>query len=100
MKMAVIKTGGKQYLVTQGTRLRIEKLHADPGSAIIFETLLVSDGENTEIGKPLLEKKVEGKILKHTRGKKIMVIKYKRKVRYRKTSGHRQDYTEVEIIKI
>lgn len=102
MDLAIIKTGGKQYLVKAGDKIKIEKLPEKKGSAIKFDTLLTTDakGSKVEIGKPLLKSKVEAKILKQDRAKKITVIKYKSKTRYKRKIGHRQPYSLVEISKI
>ncbi len=102
MDLAVIKTGGKQYLVKAGDKIKIEKVKGNAGENIKFDTILVADesGEKVEIGKPLLKTKVSAKILKQERTKKISVIKYKSKTRYKRNIGHRQPYTEVEIEKI
>jgi len=101
---AVIKTGGKQYKVKEGDKLKVEKLEAEEGSIVDFdEVLLVSDenGEDLKIGAPRVEgAKVTAKVLEQGRAKKIDVIKYKRKIRYRKKYGHRQHFTEVQIEKI
>ena len=99
---AVIKTGGKQYLVVPGQKLKIEKIDANEGENFVFEeVLLVSDGENLQIGTPLVKgARVEAKILEQGRAKKIIVFKYHNKTRYRKKKGHRQHFTEVEIKKI
>ncbi|MBI2640930.1 MAG: 50S ribosomal protein L21 [Candidatus Sungbacteria bacterium] len=99
---AVIKTGGKQYLVSPGQKLKVEKLDAKEGGKIIFgEVLLVADDKKTEIGTPLVKgAKVEAKVLRQGRDKKIIVFKYHAKTRYRKKKGHRQAFTEVEIMKI
>jgi large subunit ribosomal protein L21 len=101
-KIAVIRTGGKQYKVSEGKVVKIEKLKDEPGAAIKFDTLLIADadGENVEIGKPSLGEQVEGKILEHAKDKKVMVVKYKNKTRYLRTKGHRQDYTKIEVTKI
>jgi large subunit ribosomal protein L21 len=101
-KIAVIKTGGKQYKVREGQDLSIEKLDVEAGGDIKFETLLVSssDGKDLEIGKPTLGEKVEGKILSHGLDKKTLVVKYKSKTRYLRTKGHRQNFTKVQITKI
>lgn len=101
MNLAIIKTGGKQYKVKTGDKIRIEKLNGPVGENITLDTLLISDSEekNLEIGKPLLSKKVEAKILSHGRADKVHIIKFKSKVRYRRKAGHRQHYTLVEIIK-
>ncbi|MDD5031611.1 MAG: 50S ribosomal protein L21 [Patescibacteria group bacterium] len=101
-RIAVIKTGGKQYKVKPGQVLKIEKLDAEAGKPVKFETLLTasSDGQEMNLGKPALGEKVEGKILEQGRAKKISVVKYKNKTRYQKNVGHRQPYTKVEIISI
>jgi large subunit ribosomal protein L21 len=102
MRIAVIKTGGKQYKVKQGQILKIEKLGAGAGETVKFNTLLIADDEggNIEIGKPSLGEKVEGKVLESGKGKKISVIKFKSKVRYKRNVGHRQQFTKVEIAAI
>ena len=101
-KIAVIKTGGKQYKVKTGQVIKIEKLDKKEGDKVKFETLLTatSDGKETDLGKPALGEKVEGKILEQGRDKKISVVKYKRKTRYKKNVGHRQPFTKVEITSI
>jgi len=101
-KIAVIKTGGKQYKVKPGQVLKIEKLDAEAGKQVKFETLLIAtaDGKEMNLGKPALGEKVEGKILEQGRAKKIAVVKYKNKTRYQKNVGHRQPFTKIEIMKI
>ena len=99
-KIAVIKTGGKQYLVKQGQSIKIEKIIGEANKAVKFYTLLVADGGKLNLGKPSLGEKVEGKILEQGRGKKIHVIKFKNKTRYKRNVGHRQSFTKVEIVKI
>ncbi|OIO49380.1 MAG: 50S ribosomal protein L21 [Parcubacteria group bacterium CG_4_9_14_0_2_um_filter_41_8] len=98
---AVIKTGGKQYKVKKGDKVKIEKLDIEEGKQVNFdEVLLVSDkeGEDIKIGAPVVVgAKVIAKVLLQGRAKKIDVIKYKRKIRYRKKHGHRQAFTEVLI---
>ncbi|MCD6429176.1 50S ribosomal protein L21 [bacterium] len=100
--LAVIKTGGKQYLVKPGDKIKVEKLPKKEGEEIIFDqVLLIEDGKNVKIGKPLVENaKVKGKILEQGKGAKIIVFKYKAKKRYKKKMGHRQLYTLVEITEI
>lgn len=100
--LAVIKTGGKQYIVKPGQRLKIEKLAKEPGSELVFdEVLLVQKSNKVEVGTPLVSGiKVQAKILAQGKGKKITIIKFKPKVRYHKRQGHRQLYTEVKITKI
>jgi large subunit ribosomal protein L21 len=99
--LAVIRTGGKQYLVTPGQKIKIEKIEEKEGSEIIFpEVLLLEKKNKIEIGTPLVEgAKVRGKVLAHGKGKKIIVFKYKAKTRYKVKKGHRQPYTLVEISK-
>jgi len=101
-KIAVIKTGGKQYKVTEGQTISIEKLDKKEGDKIKFETLLTSspDGKDINIGKPSLGELVEGKITEQGRSKKIRVIKYKNKTRYVRNKGHRQAFSKVEISSI
>ena len=98
-KIAIIKTGGKQYKVKKGQNIKVEKLSAKDGAKIKFDTLLtaLTDGKEVNIGKPSLGDKVEGKILEQGKAKKVTVVKYKSKIRYKRTLGHRQSFTEVEI---
>lgn len=100
MKIAVIKTGGKQYKVAQGQNLKIEKINAEVGAVLKFQTMLVAEEENVQLGKPLLDEIVEGKILEQGKSKKVSVVKFKNKTRYKRNVGHRQPYTKVEITKI
>ncbi len=104
MTIAVIKTGGKQYKVTKGQQLNIEKIAGEKGDKIEFDkVLLVADvkGTKVEIGKPFLkDKKVEAEIVEQFRDRKIDVIKFKRKTRYKRKAGHRQQLTAVKISKI
>lgn len=96
---AIIVTGGKQYKVTEGDVLYIEKLDAQAGDKIIFDKVLaILDGENATFGKPVLEGAcVDASVVKNGRGKKVLVFKYKPKKNYRRHQGHRQPYTKVEI---
>ena len=102
MTQAVIKTGGKQYLVKEGEKIKIEKIEKKEGEELEFkEVLFLEKDGKVKIGKPLVEgAKVLGKVLKQGRSKKIIVFKYKPKTRYRKKKGHRQPFTEVLIEKI
>ena len=95
----VIKTGGKQYRVSEGDKLEVETLEAAPGDTVEFaEVLLLRDGDNVEVGTPLIEgAKVTAKVLEHGRGKKIRIVKFKRRKNYRRQMGHRQNFTRVEI---
>lgn len=99
--LAVIKTGGKQYLVSEGSKVKIEKLESEVGSEVSFETLFVGDENKVNVGAPVLEKAtVTGKILSQGRHKKVTGIKHKAKKRELTRFGHRQHYTEIEITKI
>ena len=99
---AVIVTGGKQYKVSQGDTLFIEKLDAEEGAAVTFDqVLLVGEGDDVKVGAPTVEgAKVEAKVVKNGKAKKIYVFKMKRKKNYRRKKGHRQPYTKVEITSI
>jgi large subunit ribosomal protein L21 len=99
-KIAVIKTGGKQYKVEKDQEVKIEKLNGQAGEKIKFDTLLVADAEKLDIGRPSLGEKVEGEIIGQGRSKKIKVVKYKNKTRYKRTLGHRQPFTKVKITSI
>ncbi len=96
---AVIKTGGKQYIVREGQVLKIEKLDLEPGGKVDFEVLLKAedDGSNVDIGAPLLASKVQATVAAHGKGKKLEIVKYKPKSRYRRHTGHRQPFTSVKI---
>ena len=102
MKMyAVIETGGKQYRVEEGTRLKVEKLDVPEGGKVVFDrVLLLSEGGKVLAGDQLTEARVEATVLGHGKGKKIIVFKYKPKKGYRRKKGHRQLFTEVRIDKI
>jgi large subunit ribosomal protein L21 len=100
---AVIKTGGKQYLVKEGDKIKIEKIDNKTGAEIVFDQVLLLEKEKGEvkIGQPILPNaKVVGKVISQGKKEKIIVLKYKPKRRYRIKKGHRQRYTEVEIVKI
>ena len=99
---AIIVTGGKQYNVSEGDTLFIEKLDVNAGDAVVFDQVLaIVDGENTKFGTPVVEgAKVDATVVKNGKGKKIRIFKYTPKKGYRKRQGHRQPYTKVEIGKI
>jgi len=99
---AVIKTGGKQYRVASGEKLKIEHLTGDVGSEIVLDqVLMVADGENVALGTPLISgASVKAKIVSHGRGDKVHIFKMRRRKHYRKSQGHRQNYTEIEILGI
>jgi len=100
--LAVIKTGGKQYKVCPKDKIKIEKIDKKEGEEITFkEVLLVEKSNKLQIGDPLVKgAKVLAKVLKQGRGDKVIVFKYKPKIRYKKKTGHHQLFTEVEITKI
>lgn len=102
MDIAVIKTGGKQYIVSECTKLKVEKLEAEVGKEVIFDqVLLLEKGSKLEIGEPLVEgAKVVGKVLAQGKADKVIAFKYKAKKRYHVKKGHRQQFTEVEITKL
>ena len=99
---AVFRTGGKQYRASKGDRLKIERLHAEEGESVEFsEVLLVGEGSSVKVGSPLVPgSKVEAKVVAQGRGSKIMIVKFKRRKNYKRVKGHRQHFTEVEIISI
>ena len=95
---AVIETGGKQYYVSEGTELYIEKLESEAGKTVKFDKVLMVDGN---VGTPFVDGAyVEAEVVKNGKGKKIIVYKYNQKKNYRRKQGHRQPYTKVEIKKI
>lgn len=98
---AIIATGGKQYRVSEGDVIYIEKIDAQVDSTVSFDVLLVGNEGDVKVGTPVVEGvKVEGKVVGQVRGDKIIVFKYKAKKNYRRKQGHRQPYTKVEITKI
>lgn len=98
---AIIQTGGKQYLVSKGDKIQVEKLAGEAGEVIKFDKVLFTvDGSTHQLGKPFISGAVvEGKILKQGKGKKVHVLKYKAKSKYRRKIGARQQFTEIEITK-
>jgi large subunit ribosomal protein L21 len=99
-KIAIIKAGGKQYKVTEGQDLKIEKLENNVGDKVKFETLLIADEKDLNIGKPSLGEQVEAEVVEQGRAKKIMVVKFKNKTRYTRNNGHRQPFTKIKITSI
>ena len=98
---AIIVTGGKQYAVSEGDTLFIEKLNAEAGEKVEFEVLALVNGGETKFGTPVVEGvKAEAAVVKNGKGKKIRIFKYNAKKGYRKRQGHRQPYTKVEITQI
>ena len=95
---AVIKSGGKQYRVEAGARLRVEALAAEVGANVSFEVLLVGAGDSIKVGSPLVSgAAVRATVLAHGRGDKVKIFKMRRRKHHQKTQGHRQSYTEVRI---
>ena len=96
---AVIKTGGKQYKVSEGATVRVEKIAADEGASVeLDQVLMVVDGDKVNVGSPLVAGgKVTATIKAHGRGKKVEIIKFRRRKHHRKQMGHRQSYTDLQI---
>jgi len=95
---AVIKTGGKQYRVAKGDKLRVEKLPGNVGDTVTFGEVLLVGGDSVKVGQPLVSgAKVEAKIVAQDRAKKLIVFKFRRRKNYRRKNGHRQPYTELKI---
>ena len=99
---AVIKTGGKQYRVSSGEKVKVEQLAADIGSQItIDQVLMVADGDKISIGKPLVDgAKVQATVVNHGRGDKVKIFKLRRRKHFKKQQGHRQNYTEIQVDQI
>lgn len=95
---AIIRTGGKQYNVSVGDEVLVEKLNADVGEEVSFEVLMLADDSGIKIGTPVVEGvSAKAEVVEHGKGKKVIVFKYKPKKNYRKKQGHRQPYTMVKI---
>ena len=96
---AVIKTGGKQYRVTEGETLKVEKLDVEEGAAVEFDqVLMIADGDQVQVGAPYVEgARVTATVQSQGRGPKVLIVKFRRRKHYRKTQGHRQSYTELKI---
>ena len=99
---AIISSGGKQFKVAKGSKINVEKLNLNVGDKVIFDKVLAIIAENSNvIGKPHVEgASVDAKIIEQYRGKKVTIIKFKRRKHYKKKQGHRQNYTRVEILDI
>jgi len=102
MAFAIIQTGGKQYLVSPKDKILVEKLPSSEGGEVFFDRVLLATSDNgMKLGKPFISgARVVAKVLKQGRAKKIKIFKYKSKIRYRRRKGHRQEFTEVEILGI
>ena len=96
---AVFVTGGKQYRVSQGDKIRVERLNAQPGDVVDFDrVLMLADGDNSKIGAPTVEGgKVSARVVANGRAKKVEIIKFRRRKHHMKRQGHRQNFTEIEI---
>jgi len=99
---AVIRTGGRQFRVSEGEKIKIEKIAGDPGAEVTLdEVLLVGQGKDVKVGRPIVKgAKVEAKITRQGRDRKIIVFKMKRRKNYHRKHGHRQPFTELEIVRI
>ena len=99
---AVIKTGGKQYRVSAGEKLKIEQLPAEVGAEVVLDqVLLIADGDTVKMGTPLLAgAQIKARVIGHGRGDKVRIFKLNRRKHYRRTMGHRQNYTEIESLGI
>ncbi len=98
---AIFETGGKQYKAGKGDVVFVEKLDSEPGKAVSFDALVVSDGDKVQIGTPVVKGvKVRAKVLEHGKEKKVVIFKYKPKRNYRKKQGHRQPFTKIKITSI
>jgi len=98
MSYAIIKSGGKQFRVEKGVTLRVPLIEKEAGEKVELDTLIVGDGDETKIGAPLVDGvRVTATVVDHGRGDKIIVFKKKRRKQYKRTQGHRQDYTTLKI---
>lgn len=99
---AVVRTGGKQHRVSAGEKLKVEQLPADVGSEIVLDqVLMIGEGEAVKLGAPLVAGAVvKARVVGHGRGEKVRIFKLRRRKHYRKSQGHRQNYTEIEILDI
>ena len=97
---AIIATGGKQYKVSEGDVISVEKLDAETGSVVTFDSVVAVSDEGLKVGEDVASATVSATVVEHGRGKKVIVYKYKRKTGYHKKNGHRQAYTKVKIDKI
>ncbi len=101
MKYAIVQSGARQLKAEEGNIVAVDRLREEAGAKVSFAAVLISDDGNVRVGTPLVDGvSVEGTVLGHVRGRKIRVFKYKPKKRYRRTQGHRQDFTRVRIDKV
>ncbi len=97
---AIIATGGKQYKVSEGDVIKVEKLDVETGNTVTFDNVIAVSDESLKVGADVANATVSATVMEHGRGKKVIVYKYKRKTGYHKKNGHRQAYTQVKIDKI
>ena len=97
---AIIATGGKQYKVSEGDVIKVEKLDAEAGNTVTFDQVIAVSDDSLKVGKDVAKAAVTATVMEQGRGKKVIVYKYKRKTGYHKKNGHRQAYTQVKIEKI
>ena len=97
---AIISTGGKQYKVSEGDVIRVEKLNAEEGNTVTFDQVIAVNDNAMKVGNDVANASVTGTVMEQGKGKKVIVYKYKRKTGYHKKNGHRQAYTKVKIDKI
>lgn len=101
MKYAIVQSGTRQLKAEEGMIVAVDKIREEAGAKVTFPAILLSDEGKVRVGNPLVDGvTVEGTVVEHVRGKKIRVFKYKPKKRYRRTQGHRQDFTRVRIDKV
>ncbi len=97
---AVVKTGGKQYKVAVGEKLKVEQIPAELDSQIELEVLMIADGDKLKLGEEAAKAKVVAKVVAHGRGEKVRIFKMRRRKHYQKRQGHRQNFTQIEILSI
>ena len=97
---AIIATGGKQYKVSEGDVIKVEKLDAEVGNTVTFDEVIAVSNDSLKVGEDVKNASVSATVMEQGRGKKVIVYKYKRKTGYHKKNGHRQAYTQVKIDKI
>lgn len=98
MSSAIFRTGGQQYRVSTGDVLRLANIAGDAGQDVVFDQVLAVLGDATNLGQPLVQgAKVTAQIVRHGRGEKLVIFKFKRRKRYKRKNGHRQNFTEVKI---
>ena len=97
---AIIATGGKQYKVSEGDVIKVEKLNAEAGNTVTFDNVIAVSNDSLKVGADVVNATVTATVMEQGRGKKVIVYKYKRKTGYHKKNGHRQAYTQVKIDKI